>query len=51
MAIFLIGVDVFIGYVETVPRKVKTALIWVTVVQILAFLLVFFLDPGTLFDD
>jgi choline-glycine betaine transporter len=51
LAIFVIAIDAFMQYMGTVPEKVKRALIIVSIVQILSFLLVFFLDPGTLLDD
>jgi hypothetical protein len=47
----MIAIQIFVCQVAKVPYQFKAFLICTTVVQILSFLLLFFLDPGTLFDD
>lgn len=51
LAAFLIGSNIFVQKMATVPNQMKICLIWLCVIQLTSFLLLFFLDPGTLFED
>lgn len=50
-AVFIIGVQVFVQFVADVPKEMKGVLVCACVMQVLLFLLIFFVDPGTLFED
>lgn len=51
LAFFVIGIHIFVQKVAAIPQDMKTCLIWLCIIQLGSFLLLFFLDPGTLCED
>lgn len=51
LAMFVVLINLFVWTLHTVPLNAKIALVSFSSFQVLSFLILFFLDPGTLFED
>jgi hypothetical protein len=49
--LFLTLIQIFVFEVTRVQYEVKLILLFCTVCQLISYFLLFFIDPGTLFDD
>ncbi len=51
LTMFVVLINLFVWTLRTVPLNAKIALVSFSSVQVLSFFMLFFLDPGTLFED
>ena len=51
LILFQAMVLAFIRVATKVPDSIKEMLTWIAVLDVLLFLLIFFIDPGSLFED